>query len=307
MSAHPIAVIGATGQVARALQREGARRASNLVVAGRPVIDVASHASVTRVLDGIAPVLVINAAAYTAVDQAESDEAAAFRINRNGPHYLAKWCAAHSVPLIHISTDYVFDGRKQSPYSESDVCRPLNAYGRSKLAGEDAIRDALAEHLIVRTAWVYSADGRNFLKTMLRLGAERDVIEVVADQYGTPTSADDIAAALLDIGDALLRGGANAPWGTYHMVAGGQTTWHGFAKHIFAVAASESHKTPRVEPILTESYPTPAARPAYGVLGTTEIRRAFGTVLPPWQESVAACVRRLVPHSARHQPLARQR
>ena len=306
MSAHPIAVIGATGQVARALQRAGQSRASNLVAAGRPVIDVVSNASVKRVLDGIAPGLVINAAAHTAVDQAESDEANAFRINRDGPHYIAKWCAANSVPLIHISTDYVFDGANATAYVETDACRPLNVYGRSKLAGEDAVRDALAQHVIVRTAWVYGPDGRNFLKTMLRLGADREVIEVVADQYGTPTSADDIAAALLDIGEGVLGGDGRAPWGTYHLVAGGETTWHGFAKHIFSVAAREGYKAPRVEPILTENYPTAAARPKYSVLDTTEIRRAFGIALPPWQTSVAACVGRLMPPKHHQQPLTLQ-
>lgn len=294
MSAQPIAVIGANGQVARALQRAGASREIGLVVAGRPVIDISSNMSVRRVLDGIAPGIVINAAAYTAVDQAESDEAAAFRVNRDGPHYLAKWCAANGVPLIHISTDYVFDGTKQTAYRETDICRPLNAYGRSKAAGEDAVRDALSEYIIVRTAWVYSADGRNFLKTMLRLGAERDVVEVVADQHGTPTSAGDIATALLDIADAAMRGNADAAWGTYHLVAGGETSWHGFAKQIFSVVACDGHKAPRVEPILTESYPTPAARPRNGVLDTTEIQRAFGIVLPPWQQGVAACVRQLM-------------
>lgn len=294
MSAQPIAVIGANGQVARALQRAGASREIDLVVAGRPVIDISSNVSVRRVLDGIAPGIVINAAAYTAVDQAESDEAAAFRVNRDGPHYLAKWCAANDVPLIHISTDYVFDGTKQTAYRETDVCRPLNAYGRSKVAGEDAVRDALREHVIVRTAWVYSADGRNFLKTMLRLGAERDVVEVVADQHGTPTSADDIAAALLNIADVTMRANADVAWGTYHLVAGGETSWHGFAKQIFSVVACDGHKAPRVEPILTESYPTPAARPRNGVLDTTEIHRAFGIALPPWQHGVALCVRQLM-------------
>lgn len=293
MSAHPIAVIGATGQVARALQRAGAARASNLVVVGRPVLDIASNASVKRVLDGIAPAIVINAAAYTAVDKAENDEAEAIRINRDGPHYLAKWCAANGVPLIHISTDYVFDGTKPTAYLETDPCRPLNAYGRTKAAGEDAVRDALVEHVIVRTAWIYSPDGRNFLKTMLRLGADRDVIEVVADQHGTPTSADDLAYALLDMVDAILRNKTRAPWGTYHLVAGGKTTWHGFATEIFSAAVADGRKAPRVEPILTASYPTPAARPQFGVLDTTEIYRAFGIMLPPWQQSVAACVRRL--------------
>lgn len=262
------------------------------------MIDISSNTSVRRVLDGIAPRIVINAAAYTAVDQAESDEVAAFRVNRDGPHYLAKWCAANDVPLIHISTDYVFDGTKQTAYRETDACRPLNAYGRSKVAGEDAVRDALRAHVIVRTAWAYSADGRNFLKTMLRLGAERDVVEVVADQHGTPTSADDIAAALLDIADVSMGGNSPVAWGTYHLVAGGETSWHGFAKQIFAAVACEGHKAPRVEPILTESYATAAARPRNGVLDTTEIQRAFGIALPPWEQGVAACVRQLMQNGA---------
>jgi dTDP-4-dehydrorhamnose reductase len=299
MSGQPIAVIGASGQVARALQRAGAERAANLVVAGRPVIDLTRNASVAAFLDGIEPSIAINAAAYTAVDKAETEEAEAFRINRDGPHYLAKWCAAHAVPLLHISTDYVFDGCSRTPYSERDACHPVSAYGRSKAAGEDAVRDALSEHIIVRTAWVYSADGNNFLKTMLRLGAERDVIRVVADQYGTPTSADDIASALIDIAGCVLANRASAPWGTYHLVADGHTTWHGFAREIFAAAEVEGYKTPRVDAIPTADYPTPARRPQFGVLDTTEIRRAFGIALPPWQEGVAACVRRLTHHVQR--------
>ena len=299
MSAQPIAVIGASGQVARALQRAGAVRNLNLVVIGRPVIEIAWRSSIVRVLDGIGPSVVINAAAYTAVDKAEENEAEAFRINRDGPHYLAKWCAAHSVPLIHISSDYVFDGEKSAPYVESDRCCPLNAYGRSKAAGEDAIRDAHAQHVIVRTAWVYSADGQNFLKTMLRLGADREVISVVADQRGAPTSADDIAAALLDIADAARRPPANVPWGTYHLVAGGETTWHGFADQIFTVLKATGRPVPRVAPILSAAYPAPAARPRNSILDTSEIRRAFGIALPPWQTGVAACVHALTLNAAR--------
>lgn len=293
MSAHPIVVIGASGQVPRALQRAGARRSSNLVVAGRPVIDVASHASVKRVLDGIAPDIVINAAAYTNVDDAERDEAAAFRINRDGSHYLAKWCAANGVPLIHISTDHVFDGSNPLPYRETDACCPANAYGRSKAAGEDAIRDVLAHHVIVRTGWVYSADERNFLKAMYH-SREREVIDAIADQHGTPTSADDIAAALLDISDLLLRGDGRLLHGTYHLAATGETTWYGFAKQIYSVVAQEGRKAPRVEPILTERSPAPANRPKYAVLDTTKMRNAFGLVLPPWQHGVAACVRQML-------------
>lgn len=299
MTAQPIAVIGASGQVARALQRAGAARNLNLVVVGRPVIEIAHRPNVVRVLDGIGPSVIINAAAYTAVDRAEVDEAEAFRINRDGPHYLAKWCAANAVPLIHISTDYVFDGEKSAPYIENDRCRPLNAYGRSKAAGEDVIRDAHPQHVIVRTAWVYSADGQNFLKTMLRLGAERDVISVVADQHGTPTSAEDVATALLDVADAARRPPAHVPWGTYHLAAAGETTWHGFADQIFAVLKESGCAVPRITPILSAAYPAPATRPKYGVRDTAEIRRAFGIALPPWQTGVAACVRGLVQTTAR--------
>lgn len=258
------------------------------------MIDVASHASVKRVLDGIAPGIVINAAAYTDVDDAERNEAAAFRINRDGSHYLAKWCATNGVPLIHISSDHVFDGSNPLPYRETDTCYPLNAYGRSKAAGEDAIRDALAQHVIVRTGWVYSADGRNFLTAMLKSSRERETIDAVADQHGTPTSADDIAAALLDISDMLLRGNGRLLHGTYHLAAAGETTWYGFAKHIFSVAAHEGHQAPRVEPILTERSAAPAKRPKHAVLDTTKMRKTFGVVLPPWQHSVAACVRQML-------------
>jgi dTDP-4-dehydrorhamnose reductase len=292
MSGQPIAVIGASGQVGRALQRAGAARGADLVVAGRPVVDIGRRASVMSLLDGIQPSIVINAAAYTAVDKAETDEAEAFRVNRDGAHYLAIWCAANSVPMIHISTDYVFDGRSQRPYSERDACQPLNAYGRSKAAGEDAVRDALAEHVIVRTAWVYSTDGQNFLKTMLRIGAERDVIRVVDDQFGTPTSAEDIAVALLDMVSVINANRDGAAWGTYHLVADGHTTWHGFAREIFA-AAGPSLKSPRIDAIAAADYPTPAARPQFSVLDTTEIRRAYGIALPPWQVGVSASVRRL--------------
>lgn len=293
MSAHPIAIIGASGQVARALQRAGAARSLNLIVVGRPVIDIANRASVMRVLDGLMPSLVINAAAYTLVDNAENDEAEAFRVNRDGPHYLAKWCAANAVPLVHISTNDVFDGTKPSGYLETDACRPLTAYGRSKAAGEDAVRDAAAAHIIIRTGWIYSADGQNFLKSMLRAGAERDVVRICADQHGTPTSADDIASALLDIAEALNRPRHTVPWGTYHLAADGQTTWYGFAKQIFSALRAEGRPTPRLEAILSSDYCAPAARPQFGVLDATEIRRAFGITLPPWQQGVTACVQRL--------------
>jgi dTDP-4-dehydrorhamnose reductase len=285
----PIAVIGASGQVARALARQGQLRGLPIAVGGRPDVDLNFTQSVTAFLDTAAPSLVINAAAYTAVDKAETDEASAVALNVEGPARLAAWCASRGVPLIHISTDFVFDGAKRTPYCEDDARNPLSAYGRTK----SAVRAALAEHIILRTAWVYSADGNNFLKTMLRLGAERDVLRVVADQAGTPTTADDIAAALLDITAAIQSGKVANPWGTYHFVADGQTTWHGFAAEIFATAAALGMKTPKLEAITTAEYPLPATRPAYSVLDTTKIRETFGVAPNPWQTGVAETVRQL--------------
>ncbi len=293
MSGLPIAVIGASGQVAKALTKAAAERGQAIVVAGRPHVDLTDAKSVAAFLDWAQPSVVINAAAYTAVDKAETDQAAAIALNAQGPARLADWCASHGVPLIHISTDFVFDGHKTSPYCENFRRNPLSVYGQTKSAGEDGVRAALDQHIIVRTAWVYGPDGSNFLKTMLRLGAERDVVRVIADQTGTPTCAGDIAAALLDIAAQVDDKKQAARWGTYHLVAGGETTWHGFAQEIFEHAAKAGFKTPKLEAIPTADYPLPAKRPAYSVLDTAKIRDTFGIVLPPWQKGVAETVRLL--------------
>ncbi len=292
MRAGPVAVIGAKGQVSRALVRAAKQRDVPLVAAGRPQADIGDFASLSAFFAAEKPALVINAAAYTAVDKAESDAAAAQRINQDGPGYLATLCAVASIPLIHISTDYVFDGRKPTAYVEDDVRAPLSVYGLTKSAGEDAIRQILSQHIIVRTAWVYGLDGQNFLKTMLKLGAERDVLRVVVDQHGTPTSADHLASALLDVAAAVLAAGDTAAWGTYHLVPGGQTSWHGFAAEIFRQFSAAGGKTPGLEAITTAEYPVPAVRPQCCVLDARKIRDTFGIVLPPWQQGVAECVRR---------------
>lgn len=293
MSPPTIAVIGVSGQVSHALARAAIGSGMKVVRAGRPQVDLENADSIADFLDSAAPSVVINAAAYTAVDKAETDADAAFCINAEGPGRLAKWCAAHRVPLIHISTDYVFDGCKAEKYLEDDARNPLSVYGQSKSAGEDAVRAALAEHIIVRTAWIYSTDGHNFLKTMLRLGAERDVVGVVADQFGTPTPADGVAGALLNIAAAISASPKPLLWGTYHLTSGGDTTWHGFAEAIFSAAAEAGLKTPRLEAIGTADYPLAAQRPAYGVLDTGKIRQAFGIELAPWQHGVADAVRAL--------------
>ena len=225
--------------------------------------------------------LVINAVAYTAVDRAEQEEALAYQVNAGAVGAMARACATRGVPLIHVSTDYVYDGAKAGPYVESDPTGPLNAYGRTKLAGENLIRNHLPAHVILRTSWIYSAGGRNFLTTMLRLGAERDEVRVVVDQIGAPTSARDLAEAIAAIAQQIT---APAPqFGTYHFANAGETSWHGFAAEIFQQAGLKA----RAIPIPAAEYPTPAQRPANSRLDGTKISRIFGIHPPVWQTSLA--------------------
>ena len=239
--------------------------------------------SLAALLDRVRPELVVNAAAYTAVDRAEDDRDAAWRANAEAPGVIARWCAAAGVPLVHYSTDYVFDGQGTRPYREDDATAPLGVYGASKLAGEEAIRAAGGRHLIFRTAWVYASHSANFLRTMLRVGAERDVLRVVADQVGTPTPA----ALIADVtAQALQHAGGLS--GTWHLTATGETSWHGFAEAIFAeaVSAGKLARAPKVEAITTADYPTPARRPAYSHLDVRKLESDFGIGLPSWQEGL---------------------
>ncbi|PBS12299.1 dTDP-4-dehydrorhamnose reductase [Lysobacteraceae bacterium NML93-0792] len=245
-----------------------------------PTTDFSDPGSVVALLDATRPTRVINAAAYTAVDKAESEPAAAHAANAETPGAIARWCAAHDVPLVHYSTDYVFDGRGTRPYRPDDATAPLGVYGASKLAGEEAIRAAGGRHTILRTAWVYAAHGQNFLRTMLRVGAERDVLRVVADQIGTPTPA----ALIADVTARILRADDTRS-GTWHLTATGETSWHGFAEAIFegAVARGLIARAPGVDAITTADYPTPARRPAYSRLDVTTLELDFGIALPTWQ------------------------
>lgn len=254
------------------------------------VADFNQPTSLTALLDRIRPTVVVNAAAYTAVDRAEDDRDAAWRANAEAPGVIARWCADARVPLVHYSTDYVFNGQGTRPYREEDAAAPLGVYGASKLAGEAAIRAAGGHHLIFRTAWVYAAHGANFLRTMLRVGAEREVLRVVADQMGTPTPATLIAEVSLQ---ALQQG--NALSGTYHLTATGQTSWHGFAEALFAeaVALGILARGPQVEAITTAEYPTPARRPAYSCLDVTRLQSELGVRLPTWQQGLADVMRTL--------------
>jgi dTDP-4-dehydrorhamnose reductase len=230
-----------------------------------------------------APDVVVNAAAHTAVDRAESEPDAAYRANAEAPRRIADACAERGALLLHYSTDYVFDGRGTRPYREGDPTAPLGVYGASKLAGEQAVRDSGARHMIFRTAWVYAAHGSNFLHTMLRLAAERDELRVVADQVGSPTSA----AMIADISAQVLRQ-RSIRSGTWHLTATGQTSWFGFAEAIIdgAQARGLLARRPRILPITTADYPTPAARPAYSVLDTGALQRDFDLRLPPWQDGL---------------------
>jgi dTDP-4-dehydrorhamnose reductase len=247
------------------------------------VADFDQPGSLPALLDRVRPAMVVNAAAYTAVDRAEQEPEAAFRANAEAPGVIARWCAAHGVPLVHYSTDYVFDGRGSTPYREDAPTAPLGVYGSSKRDGEDAVRAAGGRHLIFRTAWVYAAHGGNFLRTMLRLGAEREQLRVVADQVGTPTPA----ALIADVTAQALRhpGGLS---GTWHLTASGQTSWHGFAEAIFAeaLAAGVLAKAPVVDAIPSSEYQTPARRPAWSVLDNSRLQQDFGIALPAWQEGL---------------------
>ncbi len=252
--------------------------------------DFNAPASLTALLDRVGPDVVVNAAAYTAVDRAEDDRDAAWRANAEAPGVIARWCAAAGVPLVHYSTDYVFDGQGSRPYREEDATAPLGAYGGSKLDGEQAIRAAGGRHLIFRTAWVYASHSANFLRTMLRVGAERDMLRVVADQVGTPTPA----ALIADVTAQALQhpGGLS---GTWHLTANGETSWHGFAEAIFAeaVAAGKLARAPKVEAITTAEYPTPAKRPAYSRLDVSKLESDFGIVLPGWQDGLKRVIAEL--------------
>ncbi len=255
-------------------------------------LDITDARRVAEVIAESDPAIVINAAAYTAVDKAESEPDLAFAVNRDGPAHLAAACAARDVPLLHLSTDYVFDGSKTGPYLETDAVAPLGVYGASKEAGERRVREPGGRHVILRTAWVYSGHGSNFVKTMLRLSAERPALRVVADQRGGPTPAGAVAEALLVIAAALQGGSAAA--GTYHFCGAPATSWFEFARSIIEAAAARRGTTVPVTPIATADYPTPARRPANAVLDCTRIARDFGLDQPDWRADLPPLVAALL-------------
>jgi len=290
-----ILVAGRSGQLARSLFEANKPAHWRVILAGRPEFDLMSAEMVRRQFEQNRPDLVINAAAYTAVDKAEEEEELAFAINRDGPALLADNCKRMGIPLVQISTDYVFDGAKNAPYVEDDPVAPLGVYGRSKLEGEEAIRHLLPPHVILRTAWVHSSFGQNFVKTMLKLAREHNELRVVDDQYGCPSYAPHLAGAIISMIARLEKAGLPASlWGTYHMTGSGETTWCGLACEIFALSRKLGGPFAQVRPLETKDYPTPAKRPANSRLDCSKLNEKFSIALPDWRTGVKECVAKLL-------------
>jgi dTDP-4-dehydrorhamnose reductase len=284
-----ILVTGGGGQLANALMAAAGSRP--LVRVGRPEFDFDRPEAIPALLRAAAPSLILNAAAYTAVDKAETDRDAAWRANCDGPRLLAEYCVGAGIPLIHVSTDYVFDGDKGAPYVETDAPNPTGVYGASKRAGEAAVLATGAHAIILRTSWVYAATGRNFVLTMLNAAAKTGHLRVVADQQGCPTAAQDLAAAMLRIADRIAAAGWNDRYGgIFHAAGSGATTWHGFATAIFAEAARHGMVPPTVAPIATADWPTPARRPADSRLDCGKLSRVFAIVLPDWRNALSRTI-----------------
>jgi dTDP-4-dehydrorhamnose reductase len=285
-------VIGGEGQVARSL-REAAALDKNIVFGygARPEVDLKQPSSIEKAFADFRPDVVVNPAAYTAVDRAESEPDLAFAINQDGARAAAAAAAQQAVPIIHLSTDYVFDGKKQGAYVESDPVAPQGVYGRSKLAGELAVAETNPKHIVLRTSWVYSPFGANFVRTMLRLAAERDRLQVIDDQLGCPTYAPDIARAIIGIARQVTGTRWNpGAAGVTHLAGPDVLSWCGFAKEIVRGAAERGVRSVPVDPISTSDYPTAAVRPANSTLSTERLSATFGFRLPPMKESLSDCL-----------------
>ena len=296
-----ILIAGADGQLGRALMQRGQELELPVTGVDLPQLDISDPVGLAAVFHERKPDWVVNAAAYTDVDGAESDPETAFQINASGAGNLADCSANTGAALIHISTDYVFDGNRSTPWKESDPIAPLGVYGRSKAEGEKQVRAALDDHIILRTAWMYGLHGRNFVKTMLRLAGQPKPVRVVSDQFGSPTCAEDLAAAIFDIIGYQRRRDRDTDrrWGTYHYCNRGVVSWFAFAEAIFRIARQVTGSVAvEVEAISTDQYPTAARRPAYSVLDCTRIEKTFGIVPPGWQESLKRTVKRLLAQPA---------
>ena len=292
-----VLLFGATGQVGREICQRAPRVGVDLTVLSRADVDLFDSSAVRRAILASDADIIVNAAAYTAVDRAETEEALAHIVNAAAPEMMARVAEEKNRALIHLSTDYVFDGEMDEPYDENDLTAPINAYGRTKLAGEEAIREACRRHVIVRTSRVFSPFGVNFVKSMLRIAGEQSSIGMVDDQYASPTAAGDIADAVLAIARSASMG--RASWGTFHFTSDGVTTWRGFADAVFDGAAPWLGVRPVVEPIPSSDYPTPAERPANSLLDCSKISRAYGISGRPWREALAEVLEMLRPTYAK--------
>jgi dTDP-4-dehydrorhamnose reductase len=304
-----ILLLGANGQLGRSFLDHGALATLGEVTPAsrdgkRPdgsaavVADLSAPHTLPTLLDSLKPALIVNAAAYTAVDRGEQEEDLATRVNGEAVGVIGQWAAAHDALVVHYSTDYVFDGSASTPYLPNAATAPVNAYGRSKRVGENALRASGARHLLLRTAWVYAPHSNNFLRTMLRLGAEREELRVVADQYGAPTSTDLIVDGTLAAVRAWQRAGSaerEAMQGTHHLVSSGHTSWHGFATALLQAAQANGllARAPKVIPISTAEFPTPAKRPAWSVLDNSSFVQRSGYALPDWQDGLRPVIEKL--------------
>ncbi|WP_419731046.1 dTDP-4-dehydrorhamnose reductase [Lichenicola sp.] len=287
-----ILVTGGAGQLATSLMRLGGPRIHRV---GRPMFDFDRPETLTATFAAVQPAAVVNAAAWTAVDAAEADEAGAARANRDGPAILARLCADAGIPLIHVSTDYVFDGDKGAPYVETDPTSPTGVYGRTKAEGEQAVLAGNPNTVVLRTSWVYSATAKNFVRTMINAGEKNPTLKVVGDQHGAPTASDDLAEAILAILQRIETGGWQDHYaGIFHAAGTGETTWHGLAVAALEAARKHGRTMPEVLAIRTADWPTPARRPADSRLDCTKLEQVFGVRLPPWHASLVRTVDELL-------------
>jgi dTDP-4-dehydrorhamnose reductase len=299
MAGGRVLVFGRSGQLARELARNPWPAAFAPACFGRESCDLLAGADPMTLLDRERPVLVVNAAAYTAVDRAESEPDAAYALNRDAAGRIAAACARTDLPFVHVSTDYVFDGTRTGPYVEDDPVAPISVYGASKAAGEIAVRNAHDRHIILRSAWVYSSFGSNFVTTMLQLGQTRDRMRIVADQRGSPTAAGDLARAIIALAARLCD--RNSLYGTYHYAGGGDITRYEFADAIFSRAAAHGRKPPRLEPAASTEFPAPARRPANSALDCTKIARDYAILPRSWRAGLDETVDEILSASSEDQ------
>ncbi len=289
-----ILVLGSKGQLGRELVQKASISGIRLRGTDIPQLDITNFKQVRDIISDFKPSIVVNTAAYTDVDRAENDIKTAFSVNRDGPAHIAKACKEDNIPLVHISTDYVFNGKKRTPYVESDPITPLGVYGQSKAEGESKVKEYLDKHIILRTSWLYGFHGHNFVKTILKIASQKESIQVVSDQHGSPTSAADLAGAVLSVCGSIQKD-QFMKWGIYHYCGKSTTTRYGFAKEISRLSRPfGKNKLKRIEPVTSEEYPALIKRPLYLVLDCSLIQKTFNIKQMPWQSSLKTTIDQLL-------------